>query len=71
MISTMVFFTVNKNIPHVNPSFVAGKKDSLWVETRTADKEDIEKAVRRKAELCYGLNITDLEFCNQFGETEE
>lgn len=60
------FFTVKTDIPDVRPPFQSGKRDSFWVTTRTPNEDAIREQARHKADMCYGMEIADIEIANQF-----
>jgi len=60
MFNTHVFFTVENDCLGVHPPIVKDKTDSVWVGTRTEEKQVIIDAAIRKMEMCYGVKIKDL-----------
>jgi len=66
MISTMVSFTPRNSNESVYPAITQGKRDSVWVKTRTADKSEIRAAAIRKLDACYGVDTLELSLSNQF-----
>jgi len=68
MISTEVFFTPINSCLGVRPPIESGRRNSVWVMTRTDNTKEIEETAKRKMRLGFGVEIKDLDLCNQFGE---
>jgi hypothetical protein len=66
MISTMVSFTPKNSCDSVYPAITQGKRDSVWVRTRTTDESEIREAAKRKLDLCFGVDTVELSLSNQF-----
>jgi|GEM_PF-2934717 len=63
--------SVPTDVPDVRPPLVKGRTDSFWISTRTKNEKDIQTAAIRKAAMCYGMEISNLELGNQIGEEEK
>jgi hypothetical protein len=59
--SYQVFFTALNSVPHVNPPFTAGHRDSMWVTTLSRDPATIRAEAMHKADACYGLRIGNID----------
>jgi hypothetical protein len=66
MIVTMVSFTPRNSDESVHPALIQGKRDSVWVRTRTTDESEIREAAKRKLDLCFGVDTLELSLSNQF-----
>ena len=66
MYSTMVSFTPRNSCESVYPTITQGKRDSVWVRTRTAEEREIRAAAIRKLDTCYGVDTLELSLSNQF-----
>lgn len=66
LITSWVSFKVGTDVPGVQPSFQSGARDGFWIQTRGDRDADIISAAKNKAELCYGMEISDIEISNQF-----
>jgi hypothetical protein len=65
MVSTMVSFTPRNSCESVHPAIIQGKRDSVWVKTRTSDESEIRAAAIRKLDACYGVDTLELSLGNQ------
>ena len=71
MITTSVSFIPKSDVPGVRPPIEAGKRDSVWVQTRTDNEAEIKAAAVAKIDACYGIEIEIIGLYNQFGEVEK
>ena len=64
MINTQVSFMPLEDDSNVQPVFLKGKRDSIWVRTLSADQAEIAEAAKRKVRECYGIEVSDVIVCD-------
>ena len=58
----LVSFVPLQSVENVDPPFVAGKRDSTWV--NALNKEDAITAAKNKMMGCYDIDIADVVVCD-------